>query len=488
VVEADMEKRNGSYYQAIRQITRTANSDLTLQKALNSIAKSASHAMDAAGCTLLLLSPQKEYLTLLASYGLSDFFLKKGVLDVNKSLPEVMDGKLVYISDIATDKRTQYPDAARMENIKSIIGVPVIVKGEIIGELRIYIQESRKISTYDKDFLWSVSGIISMLLEKQELHHLLVDVNGQSLQSYAAIKDASKLSKLPSSRLRAAKFGHPSEEQFARLLDFYRIEWLYEPRSFPIAWGNDKVVEMFTPDFYLPELNLYIELTTLKQSLITEKNRKIRMLKELYPDVNIKLLNKSDYIKMLVKYGYAPVNPEKVEGIGHVLFNHTQIQHRVRILAKTISKDYAGKQLILIGVLKGVVCFLSDLMRSISIPVTIEFMGISYYGKDPYQTVKITKDLDINIEGADILMVEDIVDTGMTLNYVLNHLASFKPASLKVCTLLDKRVRRLADVPLDYIGFEIPDEFIVGYGLDYREQYRNLPFIGVLNPKIVEES
>ena len=127
-------------------------------------------------------------------------------------------------------------------------------------------------------------------------------------------------------------------------------------------------------------------------------------------------------------------------------------------------------------------------MRSISIPVSIEFMGISYYGKDPYQVVKITKDLDINIKDAHVLMVEDIVDTGMTLNYLLNHLASFQPASLKVCTLLDKRVRRLIDVPLDYIGFEIPDEFIVGYGLDYQGQYRNLPFIGVLNPKITEVS
>jgi bifunctional protein TilS/HprT len=478
-----MEKRNGNYNQVFRQIAKTASSDLTLQKALNSIAKSTSKVMDAVGCTVMLLSPHKEYLTLLASYGLSDFFLKKGALHVNKSLPEVMDGKIVHIADIETDERAQYPEAARLENIKSVIGVPIISKGEITGELRIYKSEPGKISADEKDFLWSVAGILSLLLEKQELYHLLADTNGKGKSGIKLLREPSELPKLPASRLTAAKFGHPSEERFARLLDFYRIEWLYEPRSFPIAWGNGKVVEMFTPDFYLPELNLYVELTTLKQSLITEKNRKIRMLKELYPDINIKLLNKSDYFKMLVKYGYGPVNMEKVVGIDHVLFNHTQIQHQVRVLAKKISKDYAGKQLILIGVLKGVICFFSDLMQSMSIPVSIEFMAVSYYGKDPYQVVKITKDLDINIKGAHVLMVEDIVDTGMTLNYLLNHLKSFKPESLKVCTLLDKRVRRLADVQLDYIGFEIPDEFIVGYGLDYRGQYRNLPFIGVLNPK-----
>jgi bifunctional protein TilS/HprT len=483
-----MEKRNGDYSQPLRQIVKTANSDLTLQKALNSIIKSTSKALDAAGGTILLLSPQKEYLTLLAAFGLSDFFLKKGVLDVNKSLPEVMEGKIVNISDIATDKRAQYPEAAKQEKIKSVIGVPIISKSEITGELRIYLQESMKLSTYEKDFLWSVASIIALILEKQELYHLISDVNGKKMPGYTPVKATSKLPKLPASRLRRYKFGHPSEEQFASLLDFYKIEWLYEPRSFPIAWENGKVTEMFTPDFYLPELNLFIELTTLKQSLITEKNRKIRRLKELYTDINIKLLNKNDYIKMLVKYGYGPLNLQKIEGVDHVMFNHSQIQHRVRMLAKQISKDYAGKQLILIGVLKGVVCFLSDIMRSITIPVSIEFMGISYYGTDPYQVVKITKDLDINIKDAHVLMVEDIVDTGMTLNYLLSHLASFQPASLKVCTLLDKRVRRLIDVPLDYIGFEIPDEFIVGYGLDYQGQYRNLPFIGVLNPKITEVS
>jgi len=123
---------------------------------------------------------------------------------------------------------------------------------------------------------------------------------------------------------------------------------------------------------------------------------------------------------------------------------------------------------------------MSDLVRQITIPLDIEFMGISYYGGGNSSAVKITKDMDLSVTGRHVIMVEDIVDTGMTLSYILNYLRTKEPASLAVCTLLDKRVRRLVDVPLDYIGFKVPDEFVVGYGLDYGEEYRNLPFIGIL--------
>ncbi len=286
-------------------------------------------------------------------------------------------------------------------------------------------------------------------------------------------------------RLRPVSFAHPSEEDFAKLLDFYCIEWLYEPRSFPLRWEGKKIVEMFTPDFYLPELDLYVELTTLKQNLLTEKNRKLRLLRQLYPEVNIKLLTKNDFIKLLAKYGYGPLSEVKVEGIERVLYSHAKIQRRVRTLARRISHDYAGQRLVLVGILKGVVCFMSDLMQHLSIPVNVDFMAISYYGGDG-QIVKITKDLDSSITAQHVLMVEDTVDTGMTLNYVLGHLSAHNPASLRVCTLLDKRARRLIDVPLHYIGFEVPDEFVVGYGLDYKGEYRNLPFIGVLRPELVQ--
>ena len=285
----------------------------------------------------------------------------------------------------------------------------------------------------------------------------------------------------------AVKFAHPSEAEFANILDFYGVKWLYEPRSFSLRWEGDRVTEMFTPDFYLSDLDLYVELTTLRQRLVTEKNRKLRHLRELYPDVNVKLLYKRDYSRLLAKYGYGPLVQEDIQGVDHVLIDAEQIQTRVAELGRQISLDYVGTQPVLVGVLKGVLCFMADLMRQISLPMSMEYMSISHFTGES-EGVKITKDLDSAIKHKHVLMVEDIVDTGMTLNYLLNYLGTRKPASLKVCTLLDKRVRRLVDVPLDYVGFEIPDEFVVGYGLDYVEKYRNLPFIGVLEPEEKEEA
>ncbi|MBI4199057.1 MAG: hypoxanthine phosphoribosyltransferase [Chloroflexi bacterium] len=277
-------------------------------------------------------------------------------------------------------------------------------------------------------------------------------------------------------------FSHPSEEEFGRILDFYGVKWLYEPRSFPLRWEGDRVVEMFTPDFYLPELDLYVELTTMRQSLVTDKNRKLRRIRELYPDTTIKLLYRRDFHRLLAKYGFGPLAEAEVRGIERVLLSKAQIERRVAELGGTISRDYAGKAPILIGVLRGVFCFMADLMRQVSLPISVEFMSISYYHEGEEHQVRITKEPGLDITGRDVLLVEDIVDTGMTLNYLLRYLADKQPASLKVCALLDKRVRRLMPVPVDYVGFEVPDEFLVGYGLDYLEKYRNLPFIGILRP------
>jgi len=479
-----VENQQLAYSQAFKQIARSVNSSLPLKKVLSSIAKSAAKALKATGCSIMLLSPQKGHLDIVAAYGLSDMYLKKGALDARKSLHEVMEGKTVAVFEAKSDKRTQYPEAADMERISSILATPIFQGGEVIGQIRVYTRQPTRFSHSDKDFISTVANLVSLALERAELRQMLRETHKEGISRGHKFIETPKL---PTSSLRPSTFGHPSEEEFAKLLDFYKIEWLYEPRSFPLQWEGDKVTEMFTPDFYLPELDLYIELTTLKQSLITEKNRKVRRLRELYPDINIKLLTKNDYLKLLAKYGYGSLGATKVRGVDRVLFSHTQIQRRVKALAKQISKDYAGKQLLLVGILKGVVCFMSDIMQYISIPLDIDFMAISYYGSGGETSVKITKDLDTNITGLDVLMVEDIVDTGMTLNYVLGHLASHNPASLRVCTLLDKRVRRLVDVPLHYVGFEIPDEFVVGYGLDFRGEYRNLPFIGVLSPELADE-
>ncbi len=275
-------------------------------------------------------------------------------------------------------------------------------------------------------------------------------------------------------------FAHPAEYEFARILDFYGIDWQYEPRSFPLRWDRGHISEAFTPDFYLPTLNLYVELTTLKTGLTAEKNRKMRLLKELYPEVNIILLKKRDYLRLLAKYGYGPLSPDQVPDIDRVLLTATRIQQRVGEIGAQISRDYAGKEPVLIGVLRGVLCFLADLMRHISVPTAVDLMAISSYDGNGAAAVRILKDLDENIKGRDVLLVEDIVDTGMTLNHILDYLNTKRPASVSVCALLDKRARRIADVPLRYVGFEIPDEFVVGYGLDFHQRFRNLPFIAVL--------
>jgi hypoxanthine phosphoribosyltransferase len=277
----------------------------------------------------------------------------------------------------------------------------------------------------------------------------------------------------------APPFAHQSEAEFAQILDFYGVAWDYEPTSFPTEWDHDRVTEMFTPDFYLPQINLYIELTTLKQSLVTRKNRKLRRVRELNPEINIRLLYRHDYHRLMAKFGFGPLGASETPVVDRVLYDSGQIAERVGELGQNISDDYVGKKPVLVGVLRGVFCFMADLMRQISVPMSVDFMAISRYEHDG-SAVNITKELDIDLEGRHVLLVEDIVDTGMTLNYLLDHLRTKNPASVEVCTLLDKSARRLIDTNLKYVGFELPDEFVVGYGLDYLEEYRNLPFIGSL--------
>ena len=164
------------------------------------------------------------------------------------------------------------------------------------------------------------------------------------------------------------------------------------------------------------------------------------------------------------------------------LFTEDQIRTRVQDLGRQISEDYKVRQLVLVSVLRGSVFFATDLARQIDIPLSMDFLSISSYGEDSEGVVRITKDLEENIAGKDVLLIEDIIDTGFTLKYLLRTLGNRNPKSMEVCTLLDRRARRIIDIDLKYIGFEIPDKFVVGYGLDYRQRYRNLPYIGVVKP------
>ena len=341
-------------------------------------------------------------------------------------------------------------------------------------------------------------------------------------------------------------FAHASEAEMARILDFYDVRWVYEPHTFPILWNLEgEVVESFSPDFWLPDLDCYLEMTTLRQKLVRKKNRKLRRLRELYPAVTIKLFYARDFRALMLKYGKlaagrralgqlrpddpaarlgatpppsasrpplrsrsrswpspfaAPPRPARRasvggdpmtheidlhEDIGEVLLTEEQIQGKVRELGARISADYRGRQLTLVSVLKGSLPFMADLMRAIDIPVRIDLMEVSSYGGTATESsglVRILKDLSASIDDEDVLIVEDIIDTGLTLNYLIRYLRGKNPASLRICTLLDKPARRLVEIPVDYTGFIIPDRFVVGYGLDYGELYRNLRVVGVLRP------
>jgi len=176
--------------------------------------------------------------------------------------------------------------------------------------------------------------------------------------------------------------------------------------------------------------------------------------------------------------------------IQEILISEEALRSRVRELGRAISQDYAGRNPLMIGVLKGVLCFMADLLRAITIPVEVDFMAVSSYSPEARDqgVVRLMKDLESPLFGRHVLFVEDIIDTGLTLNYLLKTFRAREPASLEVCVLFDKPKHRLIDIPVKYRGFELPDRFVVGYGLDYRERYRNLPFVALLKPDVFLEN
>ena len=188
----------------------------------------------------------------------------------------------------------------------------------------------------------------------------------------------------------------------------------------------------------------------------------------------------------------SPLPPEAYgdlnDAVREVLFSAEEISEKVAELGAAISRDYKDRFPLLVGVLKGVVPFMADLMRAITIPVEVDYLAVTSYSSESLEqgVVRLEKDLDAVIEGRHVLFVEDMVDTGLTLNYLLRSLRTRDPVSLEVCTLFNKPRRRLIDIPMKYKGFDLPARFVVGYGLDYREQYRNLPFVGLLEPEVFQ--
>jgi hypoxanthine phosphoribosyltransferase len=180
---------------------------------------------------------------------------------------------------------------------------------------------------------------------------------------------------------------------------------------------------------------------------------------------------------------------ELEQAVGEILIDADALRTRIAELGEEVSAAYQGQDLLLIGVLKGAVFFMADLMRHLTVPCEVDFMAISSYSAqtDSSGVVRILKDLDINIEGRNVLVVEDIIDSGLTLSYLMRNLESREPATLEVCALLTKPARREIDVPVRWVGFEIPNKFVIGYGLDFAERYRNLPYVGVLSEELMPE-
>lgn len=179
-------------------------------------------------------------------------------------------------------------------------------------------------------------------------------------------------------------------------------------------------------------------------------------------------------------------HPELADGIRQVLYTEEQIHERVVELGRVISREYAGRNPLMIGVLKGVVFFMADLLRALTIPAEMDFIAVSSYSPEARERgmVRLVKDLETPINGRHILFIEDVIDTGFTLHYLLQNLRARQPASLEVCVLFDKSSSRLLNIPIKYKGFDLPPYFVVGYGLDFREKYRNLPYVGLLSPEV----
>jgi hypoxanthine phosphoribosyltransferase len=185
-----------------------------------------------------------------------------------------------------------------------------------------------------------------------------------------------------------------------------------------------------------------------------------------------------------IRRKYGPI----ANDIQQIIFSSEEIQQRVAQLGQAISRDYLGRNPLVVGVLKGVLFFLADLLRNITIPVEMDFIAISSYSPESRDQgyVRMVKDLDISVYDRHVLFVEDVIDTGLTLNYILQYLRARKPTTLEVCVLFNKPEHRLIDIPIKYKGFDLPDQFVVGYGLDYKEKYRNLPFLGSLLPSVFQ--
>lgn len=322
-------------------------------------------------------------------------------------------------------------------------------------------------------------------------------------------------------------FAHPAEVTFSRILNFYRVRWSYEPTTFALAYTPEgQPSEMFTPDFYLPEFNMYVELTTMRQRLVTRKNRKMRRLRELYPDIRIKLLYRRDCERLGDSYAESPVELGLCRE-GRVLFSEDQIRERIADLAQSICSDCAETQgnnpqpfaagrevlsrplsiwqsadahddrssdensatdaddrLIIMSVDPGSAVFAHHLAGSLEergLAIARDRVRLTRHrAPNGERRVKIAKGPRLQFAGRRILLVADVVSTGLSHAYLISWLRRRGAANVEICTLLDRQSARLVDVPVRYTAFDAPNDLLVGFGLHLRRQFRHLPYIATL--------
>lgn len=281
------------------------------------------------------------------------------------------------------------------------------------------------------------------------------------------------------------QFAHPAERDFSAVLSYYRIRWAYEPTSFPLEWGEDgRPLEMFTPDFYLPDLRLYVELTTMRQRLVTRKNRKLRRLRELYPDIKIKLLYRRDYHQFVDLYLRPPRKNDRATP-GHILFSPERIAVRIDELAEEIAgSELAGSPLLIIVASAGANRFAADLGEALEARgVTVEWDAVRLTrarGDGSLAQVRLRKRPAFDPAGRQVLVLTDVVSTGLGSAYLSRWLNSHGARNVAICTLLDRAETRLVDVPVRFRAFAAPNELLVGYGLQLRRQFAQLAAIHTL--------
>jgi hypoxanthine phosphoribosyltransferase len=283
------------------------------------------------------------------------------------------------------------------------------------------------------------------------------------------------------------RFAHPAEVEVARLLTFYGLRWAYEPTTFAVRWGRDgRPVEFVTPDFYLPEHDLYLELTTMRQRLVTRKNRKFRLLRETYPNVRVRMLYLRDFQRLRDVYG--PSRAGRESRIGGILYDEHDVETRIAQLAHQLIQTWdakaaseRGQRPLLVGVGPGSDRFLASLgenLRGLGVPVDLDLIALTSISADSGPNrVRVSQPPAVSLSGRSVTLVQEVLSTGLSATFLSGWLRRHGANSVEICALLDREAARVIDVPVVCRGFAVPDVAVAGFGLARRNQFRELPYI-----------